>query len=91
MCLQRLDWSRVVVPPVPAGLAEFEAAFAELLLAMHQPKDVAEHERARRHFAVREAVVLFAEVDTARRARAQRASKTFPVAAGLEIGKAAVH
>ncbi len=83
MCLQRLDWSRVVLPPLPAGLAEFDAAFAELLLAMHQPKDVAEHERARRHFAVREAVVLFAEVDKARRARAQRASKTFPVDAAL--------
>jgi ATP-dependent DNA helicase RecG len=83
MCLQRADWSRVVLPPLPAGLAELDASFADLLLAMHRPKDVAEHERARRHFAVREAVALFAEVDKARRARAQRAAKTFPTEEAL--------
>ena len=77
--LRAVEWSRVVLPPLPAGLAEYDAPVGELLLAMHRPVDVAQHEAARRHFAVREALALFATVERARRARAQRACKGFPV------------
>mgnify|MGYP006206473195 CR=1 FL=1 len=39
------------------------------LRAMHQPQDLAEHEQARRRFAVLEAVDLFRRVERARRNR----------------------
>ncbi|MCB9876208.1 MAG: DEAD/DEAH box helicase [Planctomycetes bacterium] len=81
--LDRLDWARVTLDALPAGLEELQATPRELLLAMHRPADVAEHERARRHFAVREALLLFARVEQARRARAERAAQAFPVDAKL--------
>jgi ATP-dependent DNA helicase RecG len=77
--LAALDWARVALPPLPPGLAEFEQAPASLLLAMHRPKDHAEHEAARRHFAVREAVQLFTAVERARAARAARPARAFAV------------
>jgi ATP-dependent DNA helicase RecG len=83
-CLQHLDWARVVLSPLPPGLAEHDAPLPELLAAMHHPADVAQHEAARRHFAVREAVELFTAVDQARRARALRPAKRFPVDPVLE-------
>ena len=46
---------------------------------MHRAKDVDEHERARRHFAVREALALFGDVEAARRARERRSARAFPV------------
>jgi ATP-dependent DNA helicase RecG len=56
---------------LPAELAVgFDAAAA--LRAMHEPRSVAEHEAARRQFALAEAVALFARLERARRARAQR-------------------
>jgi ATP-dependent DNA helicase RecG len=81
--LQRIDWAAIALPPLPAGLAEFDHAPAELMRAMHRPADLAEHERARRHFAVREAVQLFAAVEKARRARAERPCAAYPVDAAL--------
>ncbi len=77
--LADLDWSRVRLDPLPAGLDEFSHDAASLLLAMHRPRSVDEHEHARTHFAVREAVALFGEVERARRARAQRPAKSFAV------------
>jgi ATP-dependent DNA helicase RecG len=50
---------------------------------MHRPHDIAQHERARRHFAVREAKEIFEEVERARRARALRPASPFPVDATL--------
>ncbi|MBK8098680.1 MAG: DEAD/DEAH box helicase [Planctomycetes bacterium] len=55
----------------------------ELFLAMHRPTDVATHERARLHFAVREAVALFAAVEQARRARTARQGWSFATDAPL--------
>lgn len=77
--LDHLDWSSVVLPELPPGLDEHAAAPRELLLRMHRPRDVGEHEHARRHFAVREAVQLFERVERARRARHQRPATPFPV------------
>ncbi|MBL8736655.1 MAG: DEAD/DEAH box helicase [Planctomycetes bacterium] len=77
--LAHVDWSRVPGIRLPAGLEEFAQAPAELLLAMHRPESVDVHERARRHFAVREAVAVFAAVERAARARRQRACRVFPV------------
>ncbi|HEX5054148.1 MAG TPA: DEAD/DEAH box helicase, partial [Planctomycetota bacterium] len=65
--------------PLPAGLEEFDGASHELMAAMHRPLDTARHEAARRHFAVREAAALFATVERARRSRAARPARTFPV------------
>jgi ATP-dependent DNA helicase RecG len=74
-----LDRDALDLPPLPAGLAEHDAAPYDLLLAMHRPPDVAAHERARRHFAVREAVALFRAVAKARQARAARRARQFVV------------
>jgi len=77
--LLHLDFARVPPPSLPAGLEEFAHAPAQLLLAMHRPGNVQEHEHARRHFAVREAVAVFAAVDRAARARSQRPGRAFAV------------
>ncbi len=77
--LDRLDYAAVTMPAMPPGLEELELSARALLLAMHRPKDVAEHERARRHFAVREALALFGDVEAARRARERRSARAFPV------------
>jgi ATP-dependent DNA helicase RecG len=81
--LAALDWSRVQLPSLPPALHEFAQPPAELLLAMHRPRDLAQHEAARRHFAVREAVALFQAVQRAREARARRPANAFPVDAEL--------
>ncbi|MEC7725110.1 MAG: helicase-related protein, partial [Planctomycetota bacterium] len=65
--------------PMPAGFEELSLTAEQLLLAMHRPADVAEHEHARRHFAVREALALFSEVEAARSARERRSARGFPV------------
>ena len=57
--LASIEWDHITLPPLPAGLEEFTQRPAGLLLAMHRPQHVAEHEAARRHFAVREAVAVF--------------------------------
>ena len=77
--LDGLDYAAVTLPPMPAGLEELSLSGKELLLAMHRPVDVAEHEHARRHFAVREALELFGSVEEARRARERRSARAFPV------------
>ncbi len=82
-CLDHLDWSLLHLPPLPAALAGHDHEVRELLLAMHRPDTVAQHERARLHFAVREAMELFAAVERARRARARRPAKAFAVDAAL--------
>ena len=81
--LATIDWARVHLPALPAGLEEFAHAPATLMLAMHRPADVAQHEHARTHFAVREAVALFAAVEKAARARARRPARPFPVEPAL--------
>ena len=77
--LDGLDYDAVTLPPMPAGLEELSLSAKELLLAMHRPADVAEHEHARRHFAVREALELFGAVEEARRARERKSARAFPV------------
>lgn len=81
--LAQLDWPRVTLPRLPVGLEEMLLTPQQLLLAMHQPQNVAEHEQARRHFAVREAIQLFEAVERARRTRAKRAAVAFAVAAAM--------
>ncbi len=82
-CLDRLDWAQVRYEPLPPALAEWDGPAAELLAAMHRPRDTAHHEHARRYFAVREAVALFRAVAKAVRARAQRPARGYPVDAAL--------
>ncbi|MBM4063921.1 MAG: DEAD/DEAH box helicase, partial [Planctomycetes bacterium] len=82
--LDHLDLAALALPPLPKALAAHDAQVAELLLAMPRPADVARHEAARRHFAVREAVELFTAVARARAARAARPAKRFPVDGPLE-------
>src|SRR5688572_25634116 len=77
--LAKLDWTRVSLEPLPAALQDLAQEPGPLLLAMHRPVDVAEHERARTYFAVREAVALFAAVERAKRARSSRPARPFPV------------
>jgi len=77
--LDGLDWANVTLPPLPPELADHDLTAQQLLLAMHRPKHVAEHEHARRHFAVREAVQLFERVERARNARRQRPARSFAV------------
>ncbi len=82
-CLDHVDWSVVALPALPRGLEAYDGSFPELLAAMHRPRDVAHHERARLHFAVREAAELFAAVERARTSRARRPAVAFAVDAAL--------
>lgn len=77
--LDHLDWSCVILPALPSGLQEMTKSPRELLLAMHRPADVMQHEEARRHFATRDAIKLFEGVERARRARAIRPATAFVV------------
>ena len=77
--LDELDYGAVVLPALPAALAELALSPRQLLTAMHRPSDVEEHERARRHFAVREALTLFGAVEDARRRRLRRSARAYPV------------
>ncbi|MCC6781235.1 MAG: DEAD/DEAH box helicase [Planctomycetes bacterium] len=65
-----------VLPGLPAALRDRapSASPAALLRAMHAPRDLAEHEAARSHFALLEAVQLFRRVERVRRARATRSA-----------------
>jgi len=81
--LAAIDWGRVLLPPLPAALAEFAQDAPGLLLAMHRPRDLAAHEAARVHFAVREALALFTAVERARAARAARPARAFAVDGAL--------
>lgn len=54
---------------VPPGLRGETIPLGQALRAMHQPRTVDEHERARRGFALREALRLFRRVEAARRRR----------------------
>jgi len=73
LAIRNVDGSRLVLPPLPGDLEEHDAPLHQLLCAMHQPADVEQHEHARLHFALREAVHLFRRVERARRQRAGRA------------------
>lgn len=81
--LQRLDWGRLKMPPLPPGLGDFDRPPRELFESMHRPATVELHESARTHFALREAVALFEAVERARSRRLSRPAKAFPVAADL--------
>ncbi|MCC6671873.1 MAG: ATP-dependent DNA helicase RecG [Planctomycetes bacterium] len=58
--------------PLPPQLALDHPPLPAALRAMHAPASVAEHEAARRRFAVREAAALFRRVERARRLRLAR-------------------
>ncbi|MSR39802.1 MAG: DEAD/DEAH box helicase [Planctomycetes bacterium] len=83
--LDRTDWTKFALPPLPALLREHDADLHTLVLAMHRPASVAEHERARTHFALREAVALFRAVEVARRNREQRPGLPCAVDAALDL------
>ena len=72
LCLDRVDWDALQLPPLPPGIDQLPQTARQLYTAMHRPASVAEHESARRYFAVREALTLFAAVERARRQRLQR-------------------
>jgi ATP-dependent DNA helicase RecG len=71
------------LPSLPAGSPDLALDPQQALQAMHQPADLAAHEAARRHFAIREAVQLFAKVAKARQQRQQRKARSFPTDARL--------
>jgi ATP-dependent DNA helicase RecG len=77
--LARINWSLVVLPELPAGAADSPFEPEALFRAMHRPRDVAEHEAARRQFALHEAVQLFERVEEARQNRLGRRADPFPV------------
>lgn len=81
--LRRVDWDSLHLPPLPRALAPRDAPVRDLFLAMHRAVDVDAHERAREHFAVREAVRLFADVAAARARRTGRHARGFPVDAAI--------
>lgn len=58
--------------PLPAGLNEESWTPRRALEAVHRPRDVAEHERARRWLALGEAVGIFRRIERARRLRCSR-------------------
>ncbi|MDA0373069.1 MAG: helicase-related protein [Planctomycetota bacterium] len=64
---------------VPAALRAETVPLGQALRAMHQPRTVEEHERARRGFALREALRLFRRVEAARRRRMSVEGPRFPV------------
>lgn len=69
--IDSVDLDRVVLEGLPKCLVA-ELALPDLapaFFAMHRPRSVAEHERARQRFAVHEAVALFRRVEAARRRR----------------------
>lgn len=68
---------------LPTSLRGELPTWAEAIRAMHAPRDAREHEHARRSFALREAVALFADVERARRARLAR--RALPVDVTPEI------
>ncbi len=69
---------------LPPQLSETFPDLREALRAMHLPADVAEHEAARRRFAVLEAVALFRRVEAARRKRAARQGVAVAVSGAVE-------
>ncbi|MFO1051149.1 MAG: helicase-related protein [Planctomycetota bacterium] len=70
---------RDLLPRLPAGLdAEADGDPRDLLRAMHAPVDVDQHEQARRHFAVLEAVELFRRLQAARRDRMHASAIAVP-------------
>jgi ATP-dependent DNA helicase RecG len=83
LALERVDLQRWQLPPLPPGLPAADAEPSALLVAMHRPDDLAAHETARRHFAVREAVELFSAVERARRRREGRPGRAFPTDARI--------
>ncbi|MGE3175550.1 MAG: ATP-dependent DNA helicase RecG [Planctomycetota bacterium] len=79
LVLAHVDHAQLRLPSLPPALAEFDAPAPALYLAMHRPASVAEHEHARRCFAVREALQLFERVAEARRRRLGRTAAGYPV------------
>ena len=67
--LELVDPETLVLEPMPKALSVAVADPVQVLRAMHRPTSVAEHERARRYFAVVEAVRVFRRVEAARRQR----------------------
>jgi ATP-dependent DNA helicase RecG len=72
-----------LLPALPPGLSESALGdrrdLRALLVAMHRPVDVAEHESARLWFALHEAVELFRRLERVRRARLQSIAPRAPM------------
>jgi ATP-dependent DNA helicase RecG len=77
--LDRVDWAAVRLAPLPTALRDLDFDARSLFFAMHRPANVAEHECARRRFAVAEAVAMFAKVAAARARREGRSAEPFAV------------
>jgi len=82
--LHRADTTHSPLPRLEGALAAEQLPFASAVRAMHAPSSVAEHERARRFFAVHEARAVFAAIDRARRARAGAVAPAVMFSAELE-------
>jgi ATP-dependent DNA helicase RecG len=83
--LERVD-AAALVPTLPPELAQIAGASvdpAAALQAMHRPRTVAEHEAARRYFAVHEVHALFTRLDAARARRGARRGPRVVVDAAL--------
>lgn len=70
--------------PLPSALAGEDLTYRDAVFAMHAPGSAAEHERARRFFAVHEALGVFAAIERARRARAEALAPPVRFSAVLE-------
>ncbi len=85
--LRRVDPASVPlvdVPALTAAVGGLELPRGDRLApwrAMHEPRHVAEHEAARRHFALAEAVGLFRRVEARRRERSARPAPSIEVGA----------
>ncbi len=82
--LTHADLRTGAVESLPAGLEADVMPWAEAVLAMHQPVSSEQHERARRGFALREAVRVFAVIEQARRRRARATAPPVRFSAELE-------
>ncbi len=81
--LAHVDLATWPATPLPAQLEGEALPFAAAMTAMHAPTDVAEHERARRYFAILEAMRVFTVMAGARARR--RAAQAVPVAFSPEL------
>ena len=79
VALERVDWATLHLPPLPLALRDLDLDAQSLFFAVHRPVNVAQHERARRRFAVAEAVALFHKVAAARARRESRCAESFAV------------
>ena len=82
--LERSDLQAWPVAALPRDLADEFPPYAEAVQSMHRPASIDDHERARRRFAVVEAVALFRRIERARRRRLGASGPAIPLDPAVE-------